>query len=111
MSKKKIELPKIVSITTELLDQVKYFVGSMPLASAQKIIKEIKSWPTKEEGRSNVELNDLNGLAGYLRVLPLYMVGELYTQLQVDIKEYKAEDDKETTTDQTTVVPNNDKKD
>jgi hypothetical protein len=95
MSKKKIELPKIVSITDELLEQVKYFVGSMPLASAQKIIKEIKSWPTKEEGRSNVELNDLNGLAGYLRILPLYMVGELYTQIQMDIKDYKVEDDKE----------------
>ena len=90
MSKKK-ELPKIVTINKELLKQVKYFVASMPLESAQKHSKELKEWDSSDKERYNVDLSALNSLAGYLRVLPLFMVGELYTQVQMDVKAYEPE--------------------
>jgi len=88
---KKKELPKIVTINKELLEQVKYFVASMPLESAQKDVKHLKSWDSPDKKRASLALAELNSVAGYLRVLPLFMVGELYTQIQMDIKPYSAE--------------------
>ncbi len=98
MTKKTKEMPKLVTISEELLEQLKFYTGTMPLREMQKIIKDVdkSAWPLKKNYKEDeprvmvVELGVLDTLASYLRLLPLYMVGELYTMIQMGVKEYKA---------------------
>jgi len=102
-----MELPKLVTISEELLKQMQFFVGSMPLNEANRIIKRVndESWELKqpelkeevkegEEAQAKmivIELALLDNLAGFLRLLPLYMVGELYSMVQMGVIAYESE--------------------
>jgi len=91
MTEKKKELPKLVTLADELLKQLTMFVSSMPIMSAQKAVKTANenSWPDKDNEKNVViSLKELDNLASYLRILPLYQSGELYTMIQMGVKEH-----------------------
>lgn len=94
---KKAKLPKLVTISEELLEQVKFFVGSMPLREVGTLLKKVEknAWAENKDYKEDepkmfvIDLKTLDALAGYLRILPLYMVGELYTMVQMGVKAYE----------------------
>lgn len=93
--KNSTELPKLVTVEKELLEQVLMIVGGMPIMDAQKAVKAAHDgmWDHKKDEKLKViPLSLLNGLGGYIRILPLYQVGELYTMLQMGVKVYGAEE-------------------
>lgn len=89
------QLPKLVTVEKELLDQLLLIVGSMPIMDAQKAVKAAnkESWSPKDsETTKIIPLSVLDNLAGYLRILPLYQSGELYTMMQMSVKAYGEEE-------------------
>ena len=99
------KLPTLVTLNNEILSELTGMISMMPIVYAQKLIEKgtPSTFPLKgDEERTVVPLKYLDELASYLRILPLFMSGQLYTSVQMDVLEYKAgEETKENTVKET----------